>query len=347
MTRVLTIAAVALSFAARADEAIVMGHTRAADGGALRCLLGVARASGLEVEERILSTDATLVDALGSGEVDVAVGDAEAAIAAWARGLPVVVVAGFAPSHARIVARRALEAVRVADLVHRRIGVPRGGSLELLLLGELHAASLGWSDGRGGDVQLVHLAPADLGPALRSGYVDAIVQSEPEASLAIRAGDGVEVPRTTGDRPAVLLATGRAYAERRRLAALVRSLVDAAAWRSGTRTSPPARRAPAPSSRRSGSRGSASPSPGPSSATRSARRTWTRRPGGWRRWAWVGSARCARRGSSSGSICWRRRPARPTLVEGPPEGARGPGRGAPGTPRGARRLALAARPPPR
>jgi len=228
MTRVLTIAAVALSFAARADEAIVMGHTRAADGGALRCLLGVARASGLEVEERILSTDATLVDALGSGEVDVAVGDAEAAIAAWARGLPVVVVAGFAPSHARIVARRALEAVRVADLVHRRIGVPRGGSLELLLLGELHAASLGWSDGRGGDVQLVHLAPADLGPALRSGYVDAIVQSEPEASLAIRAGDGVEVPRTTGDRPAVLLATGRAYAERRRLAALVRSLVDAA-----------------------------------------------------------------------------------------------------------------------
>jgi ABC-type nitrate/sulfonate/bicarbonate transport system substrate-binding protein len=229
MTQALVMSLLALALGARATaDVIVVGHTRASATEGIAYLKSVARSSGLEIEERILPSDAALVSSLLQGEIEVAIGAPELAIAARGHGAPILVVSGFSQSHERILARRQLHAEHVADLAHRRVGVPRGGSLELLLLSELRAAKLTWSDGRDRDVQLVYLAAADLDAALRSGYVDAVVQSDALATRAVRTGYAVEIPLARGSRLDALLTTEHVYGERRALARLVRSVVDAA-----------------------------------------------------------------------------------------------------------------------
>ena len=228
MNKIILAVLVAFSSTARASEdVVVLGHTRTADPGALKALESVAPAAGLRMVDRILADERGLIDALLRGEIDVAIGSPVVAIAARAHGRPVVLVAGFAPSPARILARKALGVERVADLSHRRVAVQRDGSAELLLLSELRTASLTWSEGRDADVQLVHLAAADLDPALRSGYVDAIVQQEPLAARALQAGYANEIPHAAIEQLDALLTTEHAYAERRLLERLVRCLVDA------------------------------------------------------------------------------------------------------------------------
>jgi NitT/TauT family transport system substrate-binding protein len=91
------------------------------------------------------------------------------------------------------VGRSDLDLKTVADLKGKKVGVPRGGAQELLLLAELSRAGLTWANGPGKDVQIVYLPYADLNQALLQKQVDAMCQSEPQSSQAINKGFGKEI----------------------------------------------------------------------------------------------------------------------------------------------------------
>ena len=122
-------------------------------------------------------------------------------------------VAGFAKGGVRILARKDAGIYKMEDLKGRKIGTARGGAQELLLYAELDKHGLSQKD-----VQVVFLAYADLNQALQSGQLDAICQSEPQSSQAIRAGYGVELvkPYDTpmGEPVRALVMTEKLYQKR-------------------------------------------------------------------------------------------------------------------------------------
>ena len=103
-------------------------------------------------------------------------------------------------------------------MLFRSVGTARGGAQELLLYAELAKAGLTWSDQPGKDVRIVFLAYADLNQALQSGQLDAISQSEPQSSQAIRQGYAVELvkPYDTplGEPVRALVMTEKLYGNR-------------------------------------------------------------------------------------------------------------------------------------
>src|SRR5439155_13738035 len=121
--------------------------------------------------------------------------------------------AGFAKGGARILVRKDSKLTRVEDLKGHKVGTARGGAQELLLYAELGKHGLSTKD-----VQIVFLAYADLNQALQSGQLDAISQSEPQSSQAIRQGYAVELvkPYDTplGEPVRALVMTEKLYANR-------------------------------------------------------------------------------------------------------------------------------------
>ncbi|MBY0444380.1 MAG: ABC transporter substrate-binding protein, partial [Burkholderiales bacterium] len=108
-------------------------------------------------------------------------------------GVPVYAVAGFAKGGIRIVVQPSSTIKSVADFKGKSVGVARGGAQELALLAELAKANLSWSEKPGKDVKIVYLPFADLNQALMQKQIDAMSQSEPQASQAINKGFGVEL----------------------------------------------------------------------------------------------------------------------------------------------------------
>lgn len=106
-----------------------------------------------------------------------------------------LIVAGFAKGGVRFVRQADQPDIKtVADLKGKKVGVTRGGSQELALLWALKQAGLTPGDSPGkDDLQLIYLPYADLNQAFQAKHADAMCQSEPNASKAIRAGWGVEL----------------------------------------------------------------------------------------------------------------------------------------------------------
>lgn len=128
-------------------------------------------------------------------------------------------MAGFAKGGIRIVGRADLGLKMVGDLKGKKVGVPRGGAQELALLVELKKAGLTWSDKPGEkDVQIVYLAYADLNQALLGKNVDAICQSEPQATQAISKGFATEIAKPydtpMGEPVRALVMTMKMYTEK-------------------------------------------------------------------------------------------------------------------------------------
>ncbi|MCX8518250.1 MAG: ABC transporter substrate-binding protein, partial [Rhodoferax sp.] len=146
----------------------------------------------------------------------------EAAISGRAKGIPIYVVAGFAKGGARLVARPDAGIKSVKDLKGKKVGVTRGSIQELLLAAELGQNGLTSADAPGKDVQLIYLGYPDLNAALIGKNLDAIMQTEPQASQALNKNFGVEVlkPYDTpiGEPVRTLVMTEKFYKERRPLA---------------------------------------------------------------------------------------------------------------------------------
>ena len=131
-------------------------------------------------------------------------------------------VAGFAKGGARLVARPDAGIKTVKDLKGKKVGVTRGSIQELLLATELGQNGISSSDAPGKDVQLIYLSYPDLNAALIGKNLDAIMQTEPQASQALNKNFGVEIikPYDTpiGEPVRTLVMTEKFYKERRPLA---------------------------------------------------------------------------------------------------------------------------------
>ena len=224
--------AIAAAGALRAQDVVRLGNLKFAHYGAVSYMKELAPKYGLRIEERMFAKGIDINPAIIAGEIDMSASAADAAVAGRAAGVPLVVVAGFAKGGARIVARPKLNIHSVDGLKGHKVGVARGGAQELLLLAELAQHQLTWSDKPGKDVQVVYLAFPDLNQALMSGDLDAMCQSEPYSSQAIRRGFGTEVmkPYDTplGEPVRALVMTEKLYRERRDVALRVlKCFVDA------------------------------------------------------------------------------------------------------------------------
>ncbi|GGP20897.1 ABC transporter substrate-binding protein [Silvimonas iriomotensis] len=175
------------------DDVIRLGNLKFAHYGAISYMKELAPKCGIKIEERMFAKGLDIMPAIVAGDIDVAASAADAAIAGRAGGAPIFAVAGFAKGGARIVVAAGSPIKKVADMKGKKIGVARGGAQELLLLAELAKAGLTWSDQPGKDVQIVYLPFADLNQALMQKQIDAMAQSEPQASQAINKGFGTEL----------------------------------------------------------------------------------------------------------------------------------------------------------
>ncbi len=192
-TLILATLPVCLSGLAHAQDVVRLGNLKFAHYGAISYMKEIAPKYNLKVEERVFAKGIDITPAIIAGQIDIAASAVDAAIAAHAQGVPTYVVAGFAKGGARVVVRKDSGIKSIADLKGKKVGVARGGAQELLILAELDKYKLTWSDKPGKDVQIFYMAFADLNQALNAGDLDAISQSEPQASQAINQGFGVEL----------------------------------------------------------------------------------------------------------------------------------------------------------
>ncbi len=212
------ILALILSLAARAEDLVRLGNLKFAHYGAVSHMKEVCPKHGVRLEERMFAKGLDIVPGILAGEIDLAASALDGAIAGRASGAPVFVVAGFAKGGARIVARKNSGVTKLSDLKGKKVGTARGGAQELLLYAELDKVGLSWSNQPDKDVRILFLAYADLNQALQSGQLEAISQSEPQSTQAIRQGYGVELvkPYDTpiGEPVRALVMTEKLYGNR-------------------------------------------------------------------------------------------------------------------------------------
>ncbi|PHI29405.1 ABC transporter substrate-binding protein [Budvicia aquatica] len=174
-------------------DVVRLGNLKFAHYGAISYMKEIAPKYNLKIEEFMFAKGIDIAPAIVSGQIDIAASAVDAAISTRAQGIPIYIIAGFAKGGARVVVGKDSTFKSVSDLKGKKLGVARGGAQELLILAELDKHGLTWSDRPGKDVRIVYMAYADLNQALQAGNLDAISQSEPQASQAINMGYGVEL----------------------------------------------------------------------------------------------------------------------------------------------------------
>lgn len=188
-----TLTLLAATPAVAADDVIRLGNLKLAHFAAVSYIKEIAPKCGIKVEERIFAKGLDVMQAMIAGELDVGATASEAAVSGRANKIPIYVVAGFATGGARLVARPDAGIKTVKDLKGKKVGVTRGSIQELLLAAELSQHGLTSADAPGKDVQLIYLSYPDLNAALLGKNLDAIMQTEPQASQALNKAFGVEV----------------------------------------------------------------------------------------------------------------------------------------------------------
>jgi NitT/TauT family transport system substrate-binding protein len=189
----IALSAVLMAGTAFAGDKVRLGNLKFAHYGAISYMKELAPKYGLEIDERFFAKGIDILPAIVAGEVDIAASAVDAAIAGRANGVPIYAVAGFAKGGSRIVGSAEANIKTIAGLKGKKVGVARGGAQELLLLAELDKAGLSYSEKPGKDVQIIYMAFADLNQALMAGDIDAMSQSEPQASQAINKKFGTEI----------------------------------------------------------------------------------------------------------------------------------------------------------
>jgi len=214
--------AVMATQAQAADDVIRLGNLKLAHFGAISYIKEIGPKCGIKVEESTFAKGLDIMQAIIAGELDVGASASEAAISGRAKGVPIVVVAGFATGGARLVARPDVGIKTIKDLKGKKVGVTRGGIQEVLLAAELAQNGLTSADVPGKDVHIIYLSFPDLNQALLGKNLDAIMQTEPQASQAMNKGFGIEIlkPYDTpiGSPVRTLVMTEKFYKERRPVA---------------------------------------------------------------------------------------------------------------------------------
>lgn len=211
--------------AAAIEKPVVrLGNLKFAPYGAVSYVKELAPSCGIHVEEHIYSSGTEIMAAMAAKEIDVGASTAEVAITGRAYGVPIYVVAGIAKGGVRLVARTGLNIRTLQDLRRRKIGVTRGGAQELFLYTRLNQAGLLNNQILGRDIQIIDMPLSELNQALSDKTIDAMVQSEPDATQAINQGKGFELAKSyrelaIGEPIRVLVMAEKFYEEKHTAAA--------------------------------------------------------------------------------------------------------------------------------
>ncbi len=217
---------------ARADDTIRLGNLKFVQYGAVSYMAVIGHAYGLKVEEKIYEKGIDAMAAIKAGEIDLAAGATDAAIAAHANGTPLYIVAGVGRGGSMLLGRKDRGLAKSADLKGKRVAVLQGSAQELMLYAELVQHNLTWSVNPGQDVIIVQTkASAEANKLLEAGTVDAACESDPYASQAIAAGYGreIEKPYDTplGEPVRALVMSKRLYENHELALRVMRCFVDA------------------------------------------------------------------------------------------------------------------------
>jgi len=231
----MAIAASLTAMAAHAADNIQLGNLRFAHYGAVSYMKEVCPKYGINVAEHVFAKGPDIMPAIVAGDIDLAALASDGAIAGRANGVPIYAVAGFAQGGARMVVGKDTPIRSLRELKGKRVGVTRGGAQELLLYAVLDKAGLSWSTtaDKTKDIEVVFLPFADLNQALAAKQIDAMMQSEPQSSQAIRRQIGRELlkPYDTalGQPKRLLVMSERLYRNRELALRVVKCFVDATA----------------------------------------------------------------------------------------------------------------------
>lgn len=182
-----------LTQGAAAQDVVRLGNLKFAHYGAIAYMKEIAGKYNLKIDERMFAKGLDIMPAIVSGQIDLAASAMEAAISGRAGGAPIYAVAGFAQGGARFVVGSKSTITSVSHLRGKKVGVTRGATQEMLLFAELEMYGLTASEKPGKDVTLIYMGFPDLNQALMAGDIDAMSQSEPQASQAISLGFGREL----------------------------------------------------------------------------------------------------------------------------------------------------------
>jgi NitT/TauT family transport system substrate-binding protein len=185
---------VALALAARpvfAEDIVRLGNLRFVQYGAVSYMKELGPKYGLKVEEKFFDKGIDVMAEMKAGTLDLGAGAADAAIAAYAHGTPLYIVAGIGRGGSMLLTRKDLPITKVEDLKGKRVAVLQGSAQELMLYAELVQHKMTWSVNPGQDVIVVPTkASPDGNKLLEAGTIDAVCESDPYASQAISAGYG-------------------------------------------------------------------------------------------------------------------------------------------------------------
>jgi NitT/TauT family transport system substrate-binding protein len=231
----LAMAAMLGPISAHATDTVNLGNLRFAHYGAVSYMKEVCPKYGITVSEHVFAKGPDIMPAIVAGDIDLAALASDGAIGGRANGVPIYAVAGFAQGGARLVVGNGTAIRSVHDLKGKKVGVTRGGAQELLLYAELDKNKLSWSatGDKSKDVEIVFLPFADLNQALAGGHIDAMMQSEPQSSQAIRRQIGRELlkPYDTvlGQPKRLLVMSERLYRNRDLALRLTKCFVESTA----------------------------------------------------------------------------------------------------------------------
>ena len=142
----------------------------------------------IKVEERVFTAGPAEIEALFAGEVDFGYIGPGPAINGYIKsnGQALEIIDVAASGGASLIATKGREIKSLQDLAYKRIAVPQtGGTQDISLRHALKEIGLSGKD-KGGTVDIVQYAPADVLDLIRRGELDAAWLPEPWVSRVIK-----------------------------------------------------------------------------------------------------------------------------------------------------------------
>lgn len=174
---------------ALAEDVVRLGNLKFVQYGAVSYMKEIGPKYGLKIEEKFYDKGVDVMAELKAGALDLGAGGADSAIAAYANGTPLYIVAGIGRGGSMLLARKSLPITKVPDLKGKRVAALQGSAQELMLYAELVQHKMTWSVNPGQDVSIVLTkSAAEANKLLEAGTIDAVCESDPYASQAISAG---------------------------------------------------------------------------------------------------------------------------------------------------------------
>jgi NitT/TauT family transport system substrate-binding protein len=237
MTKSLKMLPILLAFAlsarvALADDVVRLGNLKFVQYGAVSYMGVIGHKYGLKIEEKFFEKGIDVMAQIKAGAIDLGAGATDAAIAGYAGGTPLYIVAGIGRGGSMLLGRKDRPITRVEELKGKRVAVLQGSAQELMVYAELVQHKMTWSVNPGQDVVIVLTkASHEANKLLEAGSVDAACESDPYASQAVSAGLAREIQKpydTPLGEPVRALVMSRKLYENRDLALRVmRCFVDA------------------------------------------------------------------------------------------------------------------------